>query len=60
MTAREAYQDVIEYCDLLMKNYEKKQDTMSQGVKRGIRIVKAGVEQKLGSLPEEEEENVQS
>jgi hypothetical protein len=61
MTAREAYQDVTDFCKKLETEWSKRdKDAQQRGVVRGIRIVKTGVEQKLDNLPEEEEENVQS
>lgn len=60
MKAREAYQDVIDFCKKLETEWSKRdKDAQQRGVVRGIRIVKTGVEQKLENLPEEEG-NVQS
>ena len=60
MTPREAYEDVIEYCDVLEQSHRKREDPMGLGIKKGIQLVSSGVQKKLNNLPEEEEENVQS
>ena len=55
MTAKEAYLDVLDFCKKLETEWGKRdKDAQQRGVVRGIRLVKAGVEQKLENLPEEE------
>ena len=60
MTAKEAYEDVIEYCEVLEQSHKKREDPMGLGIKKGIQMVSSGVWKKLNNLPKEEEENVQS
>jgi len=61
MTAKEAYQDVIDYCDFLDRvqdRMKRDKDPFLKGTLKGIALVKAGVERKRDR--EEEAENVQS
>ena len=61
MTAKEAYEDVLDYCGKLETEWERREmNIMAKGVMRGIRLVEMGVQQKLDNLPKEEKENVQS
>ena len=60
MTGKEAFQDVIDFCDLTAYILRKtgRKDPMTLGEIKGIEIIKAGVERKRDR--EEDEENVQS
>ena len=60
MTGKEAFRDVIEFCDSTADGLRRtgRQDPMTLGKIKGIEIIKAGVERKRDR--EEEEENVQS
>jgi len=61
MTGKEAFEQVLNLCDNMEKTWEKRtKDPQQKGIIRGIKLVRAGVEQLMEWLPEEEEENVQS
>ena len=59
MTGKEAFQESIELCDFQIEGLEqtKRQDPMTLGMIKGIKIIRAGLVRKRGR---EEEENVQS
>lgn len=61
MTGKEAFQDVIAFCEFLERTQDRmkrEKDPFIKGTLRGIELVKAGVIRKRDR--EEEEENVQS
>jgi len=60
VTGKEAFQDVIDFCDFMVDGLRKtgRKDPMTQGEIKGMEIIKAGVERKRDR--EEDEENVQS
>lgn len=58
MTGKEAFQESIDLCDFEIKGLEqtKRQDPMTLGMIKGIKIIRAGLVKKR----DREEENVQS
>lgn len=59
MTGKEAFQESIDLCDFEIEGLEKtkRQDPMTLGMIKGIKIIRAGLVRKRDR---EEEENVQS
>lgn len=55
MTGKEAYEDVIDFCEKQAKNYNPKDGPMTAGVVKGILIVKAATERKRDRAEREEE-----
>ena len=60
MTGKEAFQDVIEFCDFMVEGLRQtgRKDPLTAGKIQGMEIIKAGVIKKRDK--EEERENVQS
>lgn len=56
MTGKEAFEDVIDFCEK-QETYYQGRDPMTVGIVKGIRLVKAATERKK---KREEEEDVQS
>lgn len=59
MTAKEAFEDVIDFCEK-QETYYQGRDPMTVGIVKGIRLVKAATERKREREEREEEEHVQS